>query len=89
MDKWTKIPGGIIDNRTNVTDYTIQKDGNPGYSICCADSISLANCSVVWGVNKPAYFTYALEVENVTEIKISDFTGKAAHPEKFEDITIH
>lgn len=88
MDRWTKYPGGLFDNRPTKVYPDIEPHGNPGYSIRYADNISLKNCSVAWGKNPPEYFTNALEAENTTGLKITGFIGKAAHP-RCEDILIH
>jgi len=44
------------------------------------------NCGVTWGANPPDYFTHALQAESVTGLKLSRFSGKAAHPGRDEDI---
>jgi hypothetical protein len=43
---------------------------------------------VAWGKNCPPSFTHALEAENVTHLKMTRFTGEAAHPESDEAIVI-
>jgi len=88
FDRWTKYRGGLFDNRpTRVLD-PIETHGNPGFSLRHADNIVLKNCSVNWGGNLPDYFTCALEAENVTNLRLTGFRGKAAHPDRDEAIAI-
>jgi polygalacturonase len=88
FDRWTKYRGGLFDNRpTRVLD-PIETHGNPGFSLRHADNIVLKNCSVNWGGNLPDYFTCALEAENVTNLRLTGFRGKAAHPDRDEAIVI-
>ena len=88
FDRWTKYRGGRFDNRpTRVLD-PIETHGNPGFSLRHADNVVLKNCSVNWGGNLPDYFTCALEAENVTELRLTGFRGKAAHPDRDEAIVI-
>jgi hypothetical protein len=44
--------------------------------------VTLLNCRVNWGKNLPDYFTHALEAENVVNLKLTNFKGEAAHPER-------
>jgi polygalacturonase len=88
MDRWTKYPGGLFDNRPTRVYEGIEMHNNPGYSIRYADNVQLNKCTINWGENKPEYFCNALEAENVTGLKLSQFKGEAAHPDKFDDIVI-
>ena len=86
LDRWTKYHGGLFDNRPTRVYEPIEAHGTPGFSIRYADNVTLDNCSVRWGRNCPDYFTYALEVEKVTGLRLTGFEGKAAHPDR--DATI-
>jgi len=86
LDRWTKYKGGLFDNRPTTAYPDIEPHGNPGFSIRYADSVTLKNCGVKWGSDPPGYFTHALEAENVTGLKMSKFSGKAAHPGRDKDI---
>ena len=89
FDRWTKYKGGLFDNRpTRVLD-PIEMHGNPGFNIRNADNVTLKNCSVNWGGNRPDYFTSALEAENVTSLRLTGFRGNAAHPDRDEAIVVH
>jgi hypothetical protein len=89
LDRWTKYPGGLFDNRPTTPLEAIEAHGNPGFSIRNADDVTLKNCSVRWGRNVPDYFTFALESENVTNLGLTGFKGKAAHPGRDEAVVIH
>ena len=89
LNKSTKYRGGLFDNRPTTAYQDIEPHGNPGYSIRYADNVVLKDCSVSWGDNRPDYYTHALEAENVSELKLTNFIGKAAHPDRYEDIVIH
>jgi hypothetical protein len=84
LDRWTKYPGGLFDNRPTAaySDIELEPHGNPGFSIRHADNVVLKNCRVAWGNNRPDYFTNALETEDVTGLKLTGFKGEAAHPER-------
>ena len=89
LDRWTKYKGGLFDNRPTRVDEPIEKHGTPGFSIRYADNVTLNNCSVRWGRNLPDYFTYTLETENVTGLRLTGFSGKAAHPERDSAMLVH
>jgi hypothetical protein len=82
LDRWTKYSGGLFDNRPTKVYEPIEAHGNPGFSLRYADNVTLNDCSVHWGANRPDYFTYALEVENVTGLRLTGFRGNAAHPDR-------
>lgn len=87
LDRWTNYPGGVFDNRPPELN-NIETHGNPGIHIRNADNITIKDCKVDWGKNRPDYFTHALQAENVTGLKLVNFKGEAAHPEKYKAISI-
>jgi len=89
LDRWTRYPGGLFDNRPTRAYPDIEPHGNPGFSIRHADHVTLNDCSVAWGENRPDYFTHALEAEEVTDLQLTNFRGEAAHPERDESIVIN
>lgn len=89
LDRWTKYPGGLFDNRPTEVYPDIETHDNPGYSIRFADNVALRNCSLEWGENRPDYYTHALEAENVTGLKMTGFKGEAAHPGRYDSIVVH
>lgn len=88
LERWTKYPGGLFDNRPTSVYPGIEAHGNPGFSIRYADSITLDRCRVIWGDSLPDYFTHALEAYEVTDLVNTEFEGEAAHPERDEAIVI-
>ena len=88
LNKTTKYKGGLYDNRPTKTYTDIVMHDNPGIYIQYADSISLHNVTVKWGENRPDYYTNALRAENVTAIELNNFSGEAAHPDKYEAVVI-
>ncbi len=88
MDRWTRYPGNLFDNRPTTAYPPIEQHGNPGYYIRYADNVELNNCSVQWGNNIPDYFTHALEAHNVTNLQMKKFKGVAAHPNRDKAVQI-
>jgi len=88
LSRHTAYPGGVWDNRPTTALPDIEMHGNPGYSLRHADGVALRNCSIVWGDNRPDYFTHAIESENVTGLDLSAFSGTAAHPDRSSDVSI-
>jgi polygalacturonase len=88
LNRSTRYPGGLFDNRPTKVHPPIEPHGNPGFFIRFADNVQLKNCSVNWGRNLPDYFTHALEAEGVTGLKLTGFRGAAAHPEQDDAIVV-
>ena len=82
LDRWTPYPGGLYDNRPTSAVPDIEKHSTPGIIVRNADNVELKDCTVAWGARCPDYFTYALETDAVTGLKLSNFNGKAAHPDR-------
>jgi hypothetical protein len=80
MNRWTRYRGGLWDNRPTTAYPSIEEHGNPGIHVRHADRVTLRDCKVEWGENRPPYFTHALEAENVTDLTYPNFEGAAAHP---------
>jgi len=88
LDRWTKYPGGVFDDRPTSAQPDIEKHSTPGFSIRHADQVRLEQCSVAWGQNCPDYFSHALEAEDAHNLALSGFTGHAAHPARDSDSSI-
>lgn len=88
LDRWTRYPGPVFDNRPTTAYPDVEPHQTPGYSIRHADGVLLKDCKLAWGANRPDYFTHALEVENSTGLSLTRFSGEAAHPERDESIVI-
>ena len=88
LDRWTKYPGGIWDNRPTSALPDLEPHATPAFSVRHADRVALKNCRVTWGKNIPDDFTHALEVEDSTEVDHSSFVGEAAHPKRDKAVAI-
>jgi polygalacturonase len=88
LNRSTKYKGGLWDNRPTTAIAGIEEHGNPGFSIRHADNVTLKNCRVAWGDNRPDYFTNALEADDVTGLSYPGFVGEAAHPERDKAVAI-
>jgi polygalacturonase len=88
LDRFTKYPGGVFDDRPTSVYRDMDPRGNPGFSIRYADHVTLKDCGVNWGENLPHYFTHALEAEYVSGLELTNFAGKAAHLDRDADIWI-
>jgi polygalacturonase len=86
---WTKYPGGLFDNRPTKVLPPIEPHATPGFSLRCADGVTLDNCTVTWGKNLPDYFGSALEAEDAHDLRLTGFQGEAAHPPRDTAIWIH
>jgi len=89
FDRWTLYPGAVYDNRPTTAIPDIEKHNTPGICIRHADHVELNHCSVEWGKNRPDYFTYAVETDAVTDLKMTNFSGQAAHPKRDQAVMKH
>ena len=88
LNRWTKYRGPVFDNRPTTAYPDIEQHNTPGYSIRHADKVTLKDCGLAWGSNRPDYFTHALEAEHVTGLALTRFQGEAAHPQRDEAVVI-
>ena len=88
LDRWTKYPGGVWDNRPTTAMAALEPHGTPGFSVRHADRVSFQNCRLGWEKNRPADFTHALEVEDATEVDHAGLQGEAAHPERDQAVAV-
>ena len=80
LDRWTKYPGAVWDNRPTSAQPGLEPHATPAIHVRHADHVSFQDCRVAWGPNPPDYFTHALEAENVTGLDHAGLQGAAAHP---------
>jgi len=88
LDRWTKYPGRVWDNRPTSATPDLEEHDTPACSVRHADNVVLRDCRVAWGANAPAYFTHALEAEDVTGLAHPGFVGAAAHPSRDAAIVV-
>jgi polygalacturonase len=88
LDRWTRYPGGMFDNRPTRAQTDLVPHDTPGYCLEHADRVALKNCSVAWGKNIPEYFSNALQAHDVTDLSRTNFQGQSAHPERIPAVAI-
>lgn len=88
LNRWTKYPGNVFDNKPTKAYEPIEKHDTPGISIRFTDRIVVENCSIAWGNNIPDYFSNAIQAVESTGIEIIKFKGEAANPSKYKAIDI-
>jgi len=69
IDKTTQFMGAQYDKRPCAGEGII-KERTSGFYLRNAHNVTLRNCRIIWGNNKPDYFGYALASKNVTDLKI-------------------
>lgn len=57
-----------------------------GFTVHNAKKVSLRNCEVVWGENRPTYYAKAFSAEGAEELELSGFKGRDAHAAHAERI---
>ncbi len=85
IDKTTLLEGGIYDRRPCEVEGFV-KGRTSGFYFDTAKDITVRNCSVKWGDNRPDYFSHALESNNVDKIDLTNFSGESAFPGKIDAI---
>lgn len=88
LNRWTKYPGDLFDNRPTKAYDGIEAHDTPGIFIRYSDGVVVENCSVAWGNSIPAYFTNAIQATNASGIELINFKGVAANPAKYKDVDI-
>jgi Glycosyl hydrolases family 28 len=94
IDRWTQYPGGRFDNRPTQADDPmheprgLEKHDTPVFFLRNVRGAVVRNCKARWGLRQANYFSYALEAENVSGLKIEHFTGTAARS-SLRSIDIH
>jgi len=81
INKSTSYPGGMYDCRPCEGEGMI-KGHTSGFYFDNAKEISVSNCSVKWGPDRPDYYSNALIAHNVMGLTIENFEGEAALPDK-------
>ena len=88
FNRWTNYPGNLFDNRPTKVYEEIEYHDNPGIYICYSDQVNLKDCGIQWGTNVPDYFSNAVQAHDVTNLKIENFKGEAAHPDRDKAIIV-
>lgn len=85
INKTTPLPGGVYDRRPSNVEGVV-KSIISGFYIENAMAVSIQNSAVSWGDNKAQYFGYGIQSKNAEALKINNFAGEAAFPEKLTAI---
>lgn len=80
LDRWTRYKGGMYDNRPTTAVPAIEMHETDGFSIQDADNVTLRDCKLTWGKNRPEYFGKAIQTRNVTGLHVERFVGRVARP---------
>jgi len=87
LDRWTQYKGGLFDNRPTTAMTAVEPHETVGFSIQDADHVTLRDCELRWGANRPEYFTQAVQSKNVTGLKVEGFVGEDARPGKVKGVS--
>ena len=88
LNRWTKYPGNLFDNRPTTAYEGIEAHDTPGIFIRYSDGIVIENCSISWGNTISDYFTNAIQANNASAIELINFKGESANPSKYKAIAI-
>ncbi|HEX8355886.1 MAG TPA: hypothetical protein VF610_00660, partial [Segetibacter sp.] len=77
INKSTALPGGVYDRRPSEKEGMVS-GRTSGFYLDNATAITIRNCSVQWGLQRPSYFAHALETHNVARLKLLNFEGQSA-----------
>lgn len=81
VDKLTDLDGGKHDLRPSPGKGVVSHQ-TAGVFLQQLKDVTLKDCQVKWGFNRPEYFGPALEAHAVEGLKLENFQGEAAHPEQ-------
>jgi hypothetical protein len=81
ISKTTRWQGGVYDLRPCETDGLIYRD-NPAIYCAYTKNVTFRNTTVKWGENLPEYFGSALEACHSEGLKLENFDGCSAHPDR-------
>jgi polygalacturonase len=83
VERSTQFLGGFFDNRPTGSDRVgLEPHKTPVYFLRNAVDVTMRRCKAHWGSDRPDYFSYALETQNVKDLKLEAFEGAAAFPDR-------
>ena len=86
IDKISKIEGGHYDRRPGAADPLIVEAPTSGFHLEDAKDITVRNCEVTWGANRPDYYRHALFAKHVEGLENDGLKGESAFPGAFEAV---
>lgn len=81
INKTTTIPGGVYDRRPSNIEGLL-KAPTSAFFLDKASRITIRNCAVTWGINRPDYFADVIESKDVIDLTLINLEGKPAFPSK-------
>lgn len=88
LNKTSKWEGGYLDLRPIPTEG-LPKHPISGFLLENAKNVTVRNCEVAWGENRPDYYHHALEAVNVDGLKIENLKGVSADSVKYAAVWEH
>lgn len=86
---WTHYAGGKLDNRPVIAGVEgLESHATNAFTIRNARNVVMRRCSAQWGEVKKEYYGAALETIHVEGLKLEDFHGEAAFPDRQKAIVI-
>lgn len=79
LNKTSKWSGARQDLRPREEEGLLEMPTN-GFTLHNAHNVTLRNCEVVWGENRPEYYHKALSAEGAEGLEVVGFKGEDAHP---------
>ncbi|WP_420236181.1 glycoside hydrolase family 28 protein [Telmatobacter bradus] len=89
IDTWTHYPGGKLDKRPTMPGVEgLEPHATNVFTLHDARNVTLRGCTAKWGETRKDYYGVALEAVHVENLKIEDFHGEAAFPDRQKPIVI-
>ena len=80
LDRWSHWPGGEYDRRPFDAGEGIYAHPTSGIHIDTARDVTVRDCEIAWGQNRPGAFRHALEAINAEGLTIDNLRGESADP---------
>ena len=87
LRKCTAYEGGIYDRRPTENE-PVERCATAGIYVRNADEVTLRSCTVRWSGEIPDFFGPAVRGCDVRGLKIADFDGESAHPDREEALLL-
>ena len=89
IDTWTSYPGGKLDNRPTAAGIEgLEPHATNAFTLRNVRNVTMRRCSARWGSVRKDYYGAALEAIHVEGLKIEEFHGEAAFPDRQKAIVI-
>ena len=88
LNKTSKHAGGRQDFRP-CPGIEMPERPTSGFMIHQATNVTLRHCEVAWGSKLPDYYHHALWAKDVDRLKLEDFQGDSAHPDRIPAISVN